>query len=567
MPVRLGGPFALALSLITGASALFAPAARATSCPGSQTQLAIIPDGSGGAILAWADRRSGELDIFAQRVSAAGVPQWAPGGVALCIAAGVQDMPAVVSDGAGGAIVAWRDYRGANRDIYAQRVDAAGMPLWTGNGVPVCSATGNQTDPTLVSDGLGGAIVAWADGRSAGVNLYAQRVNMAGTPLWGAGGVAANTAIGSCAEPRAVTDGAGGAILAWGEAGTGSIYDVLVQRIGPGGVTQWAPNGVVVRAGAGALLGISLVSDEAGGATVFWLDARNGAVNRDIYAQAVNASGVPRWTAGGVAVCTAVDDQLAPATVSDGQGGAIVTWYDKRSGPAHIYAARVNVAGATPWTPDGVPLCVLNSSKQAPAIAPDGAGGALVTWADGAPMDIRAQRVDSTGAPQWTTDGEVVCGALMVQQFPVLATDGDGGAIVAWEDSRVSPVNAFAQRMSAGGASLWAADGVSLCSVVAEVQPGEEATAAQLEAPVPNPARGATQIPFALSREGDVSLTVFDLSGREVRVLVRGRHEAGRFSAPWDLRDDAGNGVPSGVYFVRLRAAGRTLSRAVVTTK
>ena len=86
-----------------------------------------------------------------------------------------------------------------------------------------------------------------------------------------------------------------------------------------------------------------IVSDGAGGAIVTWLDLRNG-THMDIYSQRVDASGVVQWTADGVALCTASDSQADHAIVSDGAGGAIVVWRDRRSGWDEIYAQRVNAS-------------------------------------------------------------------------------------------------------------------------------------------------------------------------------------------------------------------------------
>jgi len=52
----------------------------------------------------------------------------------------------IVSDGAGGCIIVWKDYR-LGTDIYAQRVDKYGTPLWTANGVAVCSQISSQSNP------------------------------------------------------------------------------------------------------------------------------------------------------------------------------------------------------------------------------------------------------------------------------------------------------------------------------------------------------------------------------------------------------------------------------------
>ena len=134
---------------------------------------------------------------------------WVTDGVAICTATGHQHYLYAVSDGAGGAIVAWSDYRGGTSDIYVQRVTASGVPLWTANGVAICTAANNQVSCSIVSDGAGGAIIAWMDGRTAD-DLYAQRVNSSGVPQWTANGVAICTATGVQSTPLMVPDGGAG---------------------------------------------------------------------------------------------------------------------------------------------------------------------------------------------------------------------------------------------------------------------------------------------------------------------------------------------------------------------
>src|SRR5260221_474761 len=77
--------------------------------------------------------------------------------------------PTIVSAGPGGAVVGgYRRRSGPPPDIYAQHVAASGIvdPTWPANGRAQCTAAGNQGFPTIVSDGAGGAIVTWYDFRS-----------------------------------------------------------------------------------------------------------------------------------------------------------------------------------------------------------------------------------------------------------------------------------------------------------------------------------------------------------------------------------------------------------------
>jgi hypothetical protein len=112
---------------------------------------------------------------------------WQFNGVPVSTAANYQADPIIVSDGAGGAIIAWIDYRsGTNYDIYAQRLNAAGVPQWTADGIPICTQPGNQLTTSMVSDEAGGAVIVWQDARNLlgnGQEIYAQRVNGSGT-VW-----------------------------------------------------------------------------------------------------------------------------------------------------------------------------------------------------------------------------------------------------------------------------------------------------------------------------------------------------------------------------------------------
>ena len=78
---------------------------------------------------------------------------------------------------------------------------------------------------------------------------------------------------------------------------------------------------------------------------------------------------------------------------------------------------------------------------------------------------------------------------------------------------------------------------------------------------VPNPLRTSAHFSISLPRGGWVSLAVFDQQGRRLRALMDGTLPAGEHFATWDGRDDAGRAVPSGVYFLRLVAEGRSLTQ------
>jgi hypothetical protein len=90
-------------------------------------------------------------------------------------------------------------------------------------------------------------------------------------------------------------------------------------------------------------------------------------------------------------------------------------------------------------------------------------------------------------------------------------------------------------------------------------------TGTGLRAALPNPFRGGTQFEFSLAQPSRVEWVVFDVLGREVRVVSRGSvWPAGVQHAAWDGRRDDGGVAGAGLYFARLRVAGASFTRPVV---
>ncbi|MEQ1833859.1 MAG: T9SS type A sorting domain-containing protein [Candidatus Eisenbacteria bacterium] len=416
-----------------------------------------VSDGAGGVIMAWEDARSGLLnssDIVAQRLDAHGVPLWTANGVIVCNANSLQQFPQMASDGAGGAIIVWEDSRNGASDIFAQRINASGVPQWAPNGVVVCSAGGIQQFPKIVADGVGGAFTCWSDVRSGiSLDVFGARLNSAGASVWGANGIPICTAVGSQTPTDILADGVGGAIVAWEDSRSGVDYDIYLQHIASG-TTQWALDGVAACAVAGNQIQPKLGTDHLGGAIVVWADQRSGTY--DIYARRVEPDGTMQWTPDGIEVCIAAGAQLAPALVSDGDGGAIIAWADLRSVTSYdVYCQHVSPGGATTWLADGVPLTETTGNQDRVSIVSDGSGGAIVTWEDLRGVvnrDLYAQRVSALGTPMWALNGNAVCTATNRQWFPSMVTDGAGGAIIAWSDLRNNGfTDIYAQRVERYG--------------------------------------------------------------------------------------------------------------------
>lgn len=88
-------------------------------------------------------------------------------------------------------------------------------------------------------------------------------------------------------------------------------------------------------------------------------------------------------------------------------------------------------------------------------------------------------------------------------------------------------------------------------------------------APVwPNPVHGGNaSLSFALPRSGNARVAIYDVTGRQVRVVADRQFEAGRYVLAWDGGDEQGNRLKPGVYMARLSAAGQTVNRRFVVVQ
>ena len=93
-------------------------------------------------------------------------------------------------------------------------------------------------------------------------------------------------------------------------------------------------------------------------------------------------------------------------------------------------------------------------------------------------------------------------------------------------------------------------------------EPGASAKVAL--ASKPNPTHGGLTVNFNLAADETVELVLFDVSGRQVRELAKGRFNAGPNQVAWDGRDSRGRTAPPGVYLARLKGARTSATHSIV---
>lgn len=521
---------------------------------GHQTRPKVISDDSNGAIIAWKDARS-PAGIYAQRLDADGNRLWTPeDDVEVCSSDDIRGEIQIISDGSGGAIIAWEDGRNTTDDdseIYVQRLDGDGVTHWGPNGLLV----GSSGDPLpalqqLTWDESGGAIITWEDQ----IDIFAQRVDGSGSVVWPTPTEICGV-VNQQTVPQIAADGLGGAIITWEDHRNDPNiqYEVYAQRVNSAGEIQWTAGGIEIR---NANVGEKnwdpqIVTDDSNGAIICWEDTRGG-----IFAQRVDGGGATQWEEQGNHVCTTVMYYLEdkPDMVADESGGAIIVWRDYRNDEADLYAQRIYGHGGTAWDFNGVDICTAEGVQANPQLVSDGSGGAGVTWNDerSDDGDIWAQKVGPDGTVEWGSTGIAVCTEEYDQKNPQLTPITDG-AIVVWRDSRdCDDRDIYADRLDyptsgihesnggrvSGGSNLW-----------------------------PNPTGWSTSIEYSLGHEQRVVVDVCDVAGRLVRTLVTAVQQPGSQVVTWDGKNEMGVEAAQGVYLIRAKTDDGTIGKKVVISR
>lgn len=509
---------------------------------GDQLRPVTVSDGLGGAIVVWHDERPGSPAggvCYAQRVNAAGVPQWTLDGVALCTTGDVND-PVAVGDGGGGAYVAFGGQGSAPR---LQWVNSAGAPQWGTDGLTLSSATTAARELTIARDFGGGAdlLVAWRQDNVASSDIFGQKVSATGVLQWNPGGQALETLSDNETLPAIVSDGAGGAVLAYVTSAGG----VRAMGFKSNGTGQWSRTPLSTTANN---MGLSIVPDGTGGAIIGWGGGGS-------FVQRVSSIGIKEWNPTSTGVSLSAGGNMTNL-LGDGIGGATAVWQDFRSGTNYnIYVQRVRGDGVQLWGVGGTAVCEATQDQKLPQLASDGSNGSIITWFDyrfsnATGADIYAQHIDATSAAQWVADGIPLCTAPDAQEYPTTASDGAGGAFVAWQDHRSGTnYDIYLQRVTPSGATL--------------AVPGADGSTTALAA-WPNPFSDRVELDFALPSPARVRETVVDVAGRTVRDLGSAALGGGAHQLRWDGRTNAGRCAEQGIYFLRVTGPGLALSRRVV---
>ncbi len=374
---------------------------------------------------------------------------------------GEQVQTKVVPTADGGCYVSWFDNATGGYDVYLQRLDAVGDEQWAHNGVLVADRGFSSTqDYGLAVDTAGNALLAFRDDSGPDVEIVAAKVDPDGNLLWGSPGIQLTSTTAFVAAPKIAGTTDGDVVVGWTQDS-----DVIVQKLDPSGAPLWGMNGVTLARTSGNYSLADLQAADAGTAIVSWI-ASPATSPRHLWVQKLAAAdGASLWAAGHVKVYDDVSGSLQfgnfPSFLPDGSGGAVFAWYTA-SPSLQCRVQRVLANGTEAFAHQGVELSTnAGRLRVSPSAAFDpGSGSIYAFWTETNALQsqfgVYGQRLDASGARQWTDDGKVVVPLSTVEITQVRTLPAAIGALAAWAQTDMfddQPIRAA--RLDTAGNFVW----------------------------------------------------------------------------------------------------------------
>jgi hypothetical protein len=395
-------------SLSSGQSAFKPDGNKITSLSGPEENPVCSGEISNSAVVLWTDytySKTGEL--FAQQVLDNGLPGWLDKGLQLTNSGNEISGYSVCSDNSGSYFVSYISKGSEINPSYkveVLKISRDGKILFDQNAVLIYKSKDRKSMSSVVPDNMGGVYVFWVETQNNRSIIVCQHINESGKIGWESGTAAPHEKIleVSNSSHNVITYTAKRSdskyvYVAWQtQKGSKDIYHQLIDNKGRG---FWGRGGKQVTALKGNQFNPQTVCSDS---TILLSWTNEQANNTDIYIQKYNLNGKPLWNKSGIPVIKYRGEQFGEHLVSDGKGGAILSWIDRRdeASLADIYAQRVNSSGSLVWDSAGVAVAFNhNTPKSYLSLIADDAGGAVVIFKNtrGNKNKIFAQKIFSSG--------------------------------------------------------------------------------------------------------------------------------------------------------------------------
>jgi hypothetical protein len=485
---------------------------------------------------------------------------------------------------------ALNDYR------FVQKLDPYGYKIWP-QPVQVYYTPGTNNDGnamSIISDGEGGIILWWADFRGAEYTqdpelsfatnnaVYMQRVDKDGQIKWQPGGVQVDSVSGGTKGGYGVTDGQGGIIFYMEEDdyyrtnATNTSHTWIVRYNSNGEkVWQYAIDSATVRnqisTSQPVRLGNKIMIGTLNGFRFYYTDGNTAPVPRfipgsmllfkdsiafriELKPTVTDSAGNIVYTYGATRISTSWDSlwyteykiidetntygfySVGNPYITDNQDGFYDVWrLEDKSGNVTTRAQWITKSGSKWGNGDFV------ISKKSVSALFNGTNKLGLFFSDGT-----AELFDSIGKALWDTNNVVISDPVNATG-PVFASDNNGGCIITYWTTL-------------GGIYAQHTGRTGKVGVITKVPTKENIPLEfELSQNFPNPFNPTTTIRFSINHNARVTLKIFDILGREVATLINNNLLQGKYEVVW-----SGEGNASGVYFYTLSSSSNTITKKML---
>jgi len=411
-------------------------------------QRTVCPGDNGSVIVVWSDTRNGNRELYAQKISTDGQMLWSDDGKAVTQLPGRQEDPVAIGDGAGGAFIAWVDYRyDIAGDIFVQHLDANGDPLMDSDGIALCQQPNAQITINMCTDGNGGVYVTWQDGRS-GVNqdIYGTHISANNDVINPGSGTSIAAAAGNQTSKSIEYAGEGEALLVWTDSRISNNAEIYSQRLDAGMNAIFEQDGINISSTSN-LDGFPRTTYMHGDTSfVTWQHGEETAI---IWYNLITSDGVVFENHRTLSNVTAL--QTAPRVKNDSIGEVFITWTDHRADTTNgeIYTQKIDANGDIAWDSAGIALDMSGYVNKDARFVSDELGGAWYFWQRGIfpEIDVISLHIEMD---QSTTE-YIVSDVSGEQSSPIGMSDANTGAYVIFADIQTKSVWLRVQRVTPDG--------------------------------------------------------------------------------------------------------------------
>ena len=410
-------------------------------------QRTVCPGESGSMIFVWSDTRYGSRNVFAQKVDSSGVLLWGSQGSAVTNLPGRQEDPVAITDGDGGAFIAWVDYRFDDEgDIFIQHIDNQGNRMMDDNGEALARVDGRHLTINMCTDSLGGVFVAWQDKRNfLDDDIFGTHVSSNYEIIAPSSGVSIIQMNGNQGAKSLEYAGNNQATIIWSDTRSGSGNDIYCQKINMNMEKIFSDGGLEVSATSDLETTPRTTFMKNDTSFVIW---QSGTESTDIYYNLLTSDGLV--FSEHLQLCSFNSSKANPRIKRNQLGEVFIQWIDYRNDPTagNHYYQRVSHGGNISWDQNGIQLDASGDDHHA-RFSPGGNRELFVYWERGTfpNVDIMYQGIQSDGS-LLLDNAEFVSNVSGYQSMPNTLFDNNNGSFVVFADQSNGSIDLRVQRMN-----------------------------------------------------------------------------------------------------------------------